>query len=157
MGFEPRARPLDNQAVNKFVEKMRMAQEEAKAALTKAKDDMACYYNCGCTPAPKYQPGDRVYLDALDITTIWPSQKLSHRHLGPFLVEQQVGPLAYRLRLPIGLRQLHPVFNVVKLFPAPDDPIPGRRPHQSWSTRRSSTRWRRYWIVACSGENCSSR
>ncbi|KAG5719506.1 hypothetical protein E4T56_gene11418 [Termitomyces sp. T112] len=26
------------------------------------------------------------------------------------------------------LRQLHPVFNVVKLFPAPEDPIPGRRP-----------------------------
>ncbi|KAG5717984.1 hypothetical protein E4T56_gene1732 [Termitomyces sp. T112] len=26
-----------------------------------------------------------------------------------------------------GLHQLHPVFNVVKLFPAPEDPIPGHR------------------------------
>ena len=43
-------------------------------------------------------------------------------------MEWQVGPLAYQLRLPVGLHQLHLVFNVVKLFPMPDDPIPGRHP-----------------------------
>ncbi|KAG6862856.1 hypothetical protein C0993_001213, partial [Termitomyces sp. T159_Od127] len=59
MGFEPRARPSENEAVNKFVDWMRAAQEEAKAALTKAKDDMARYYDRGRTPAPKYQPGDQ--------------------------------------------------------------------------------------------------
>ena len=69
MGFEPRARPSDNQVVNKFVDKMKVAQEEAKVALAKAKDDMAQYYNCSRIPAPKYQPGDCVYLDASDITT----------------------------------------------------------------------------------------
>ena len=69
MGFEPCVHPSDNQAVNKFVDKMKVAQEEAKAALVKAKDDMAQYYNCSCTPALKYQPGDHVYLDASDITT----------------------------------------------------------------------------------------
>jgi len=26
------------------------------------------------------------------------------------------------------MRQLHPVFNVVKLSATPDDPIPGRKP-----------------------------
>jgi len=25
------------------------------------------------------------------------------------------------------MKQLHPVFNIVKLTPAPDDPIPGRK------------------------------
>ena len=108
--------------------KMKVAQEEVKVALVKAKDNMAWYYNHGHTLAPKYQPGDCVYLDTSDITTTQPSWKLSHRHLGPFLVERQVGPLAYQLCLPVGLRQLHPVFNVVKLFLAPDNPIPGRRP-----------------------------
>jgi len=34
--------------------------------------------------------------------------------------------MAYRLRLPHGMKQLYPVFNVVKLTPAPDDPITGR-------------------------------
>ncbi|KAG6880929.1 hypothetical protein C0993_003613, partial [Termitomyces sp. T159_Od127] len=64
---------------------MRAAQEEAKAALTKAKDDMARYYDRGRTPALKYQPGDQVYLDASDITTTRPSKKLSHQQLGPFM------------------------------------------------------------------------
>ena len=95
MGFEPHVHPSDNQAVNEFVDKMKVAQEEAKAALAKAKDDMAHYYDCGHTPAPKYQPGDHVYLNTLDITTTWPLGKLLHCHLGPFLVEWQVGPLAY--------------------------------------------------------------
>ncbi|KAG6875322.1 hypothetical protein C0993_009793, partial [Termitomyces sp. T159_Od127] len=59
MGFKPQARPSENKAVNKFVDWIKVAQEEAKAALAKAKDDMAQYYDCGRTPASKYQPGDR--------------------------------------------------------------------------------------------------
>ena len=78
-------------------------------------------------PTPQYKPGDRVYLDASDIVTTRPSQKLSHRQLGPYVVERRVGPLAYRLRLPTSMRCLHLVFNMVKLSPAPDDLIPGQR------------------------------
>ena len=33
--------------------------------------------------------------------------------------------MAYRLKLPYRMKQLHPVFNIVKLTPAPDDPIMG--------------------------------
>ena len=36
--------------------------------------------------------------------------------------------ITYHLKLPHGMRQLHPVFNVVKLSATPDDPIPGRKP-----------------------------
>ena len=35
--------------------------------------------------------------------------------------------MAYHLRLPHGMKQLHPVFNVVKLTLALDDPITGRK------------------------------
>jgi len=35
--------------------------------------------------------------------------------------------MAYHLKLPHWMKQLHPVFNVVKLTPAPDDPITGRK------------------------------
>ncbi|KAG5727346.1 hypothetical protein E4T56_gene12130 [Termitomyces sp. T112] len=45
--------------------------------------------------APVYKPGDHVYLDSSDIKTTRPSQKLLHCHLGPFMVEKKVGPLAY--------------------------------------------------------------
>ena len=74
-----------------------------------------------------YKPGDRVYLDASDIKTTRLSLKLSHRRLGPFEIECQVGPSAYHLKLPHGMRQLHPVFNVVKLSAALEDPILGRK------------------------------
>ena len=75
-----------------------------------------------------YKPGNRVYLDVSDIKTTRPSPKLSHCRLGPFEIEHQVGPLAYRLKLPRGMRQLHPVFNVVKLSTTLEDLILGRRP-----------------------------
>jgi len=36
--------------------------------------------------------------------------------------------ITYHLKLPHGMRQLHPVFNIVKLSATPDDPIPERKP-----------------------------
>jgi len=127
MGFEPHQPPSKVEAVNEFTNRMRDTLEEAKSALTKAKDDMARYYNQRRTPAPAYAPGDKVYLDASDIHTTRPSKKLSHRRLGPFPVERRIGTNAYRLTLPLSMKRLHPVFNVIKLTPAPLDPIPGRQ------------------------------
>ena len=59
---------------------------------------------------------------------LWsPSQKLLHRQLGPFVVEQRIEPMAYGLKLPHQMKQLYPVFNIVKLTPALDNPITGRK------------------------------
>ena len=127
MGFEPHQRPSRLESVTEFQWRMADSLSDACSALVKAKDDMARYYNQRRTPAPTYKSGDRVFLDANDIKTTRPSQKLSHRRLGPFTIEKQVSPNAYRLRLPHSMSRLHPVFNVVKLTPAPVDPIPGRR------------------------------
>jgi len=109
------------------MERMRTAIEKVKSAIHKAQDDMKRYYDRRRTPAPVFKPSDKVFLDASDIRTMRPSQKLSHRWLGPFIVERWIGPMAYRLKLPHRMKQLHPVFNVVKLTPAPDDPITGRK------------------------------
>ena len=46
---------------------MKQAQEEARVALAKAKDDMAQYYNQHWTPMLEYLLGDKAYLDAEDI------------------------------------------------------------------------------------------
>jgi len=127
MGFEPRQNPSSLEMVNEFMERMRTAIEEAKSAICKAQNNMKRYYNCRRTLAPVFQPGDKVFLDILDIRTTCPSQKLSHRRLGPFVVERWIRPMAYCLRLPHWMKQLHLVFNVVKLTPAPDDPITGRK------------------------------
>jgi len=127
MGFEPRLPPSKIESVNEFRERMAGSLEEARAALGKAKSDMARYYDQRRAPAPAYKVGDKVYLDASDIRTTRPSRKLAHRYLGPFPITAQVAPNAYRLRLPRSLKRLHPVFNVVKLVQALPDPIPGRK------------------------------
>ena len=126
MGFEPYQPPSQIEAVNEFTNWMKDTLEEAKSALVKAKDDMVWYYNCCRSPAPTFSPGNMVYLNSEDIQMTHPSKKLSHHHLGPYLIEKCVGRYAYCLMLPSTMRRLHPVFNVVKLSPAPDDPIVGR-------------------------------
>jgi len=123
MGFEPRQNHSDLETVNEFTERMRMVIKEAKSAIRKAQENMKRYYDRRRTPAPVFNPGDKVFLDASDIRTTRPSQKLSHRRLGPFVVEQRIGPMAYDLKLPYRMKQLHPVFNIVKLTLTPDDPI----------------------------------
>jgi hypothetical protein len=127
MGFEPQQ--LSRlELVNEFTDWMKLALEEAKSALAKAKDNMARYYHQRRLPTPVYKPGDLVYLDASDIKTTRLSRKLSHRRLRPFPVERRVSRNAYRLQLPFPMHRLHPVFNIVKLTTAPPDPIPRRHP-----------------------------
>jgi len=123
MGFELHQPPFRFEAVNEFMDQMKDTPKEAKSALTKAKDNMAQYYNHHHSPAPSFSPSDMVYLDSKDIQTTRPSKKLSHHRLGPYLVERHIGKYAYHLVLPPLMRHLHPVFNVVKLSPAPNNPI----------------------------------
>src|SRR3979490_1201062 len=127
MGFEPREPESRTETVNEFRDRMEKSLEQAKSALAKAKDDMARYYNQCRIPAPKYWVGDRVFLDASDICTTCHSRKLGHRYLGPYVIQNQVGKHSYKLQLPLSMSHLHPVFNMVKLIPAPEDPIPNRR------------------------------
>jgi transposase InsO family protein len=78
MGFEPQQPRSTLESANEFAERMALGIEEAKAALTKAKDEYTMYYNRRHEPAPVFAPGDRVWLDGSDITTNRPSSKLSH-------------------------------------------------------------------------------
>ena len=67
MGFEPEQGRSRLESVNELKEQMDDALTEAKAALAKSKDKMAKYDDHRRTPAPVYQPGDKVYLDTSDI------------------------------------------------------------------------------------------
>jgi len=78
MGFKPRQNPSSLEMVNKFTERMRIAIEKAKSTICKAQDDMKRYYNHRRTLALVFNPGNKVFLDALDIWTTHPLQKLSH-------------------------------------------------------------------------------
>ena len=129
MGFEPQEPCSKLESVNEFADRMAKGLEEAKAALTKAKDEYALYYDRRRIPAPEFEAGNMVWLDHSDIKTTRPSAKFGHRQLGPYPVEKKIGPSSYRLILPPSLSRLHPVFPVIKLSPVEPDPFPGRRPN----------------------------
>jgi hypothetical protein len=78
MGFEPQQLQSTLESVNELAERIALGIEEAKAALTKAKDEYAMYYNYRREPTPVFAPGDRVWLDGSNIATNRPSSKLSH-------------------------------------------------------------------------------
>jgi len=78
MGFEPQQNHSDLEMVNEFMKRMRMAIKEAKSMICKAQNDMKRYYDCQRTLAPVFKPGNKVFLDASDICTTCPSQKLLH-------------------------------------------------------------------------------
>jgi len=49
------------------MERIKMVIEEAKSAICKAQEDMKRYYDRHKTPAPVFNPGDKVFLGASDI------------------------------------------------------------------------------------------
>ena len=75
--------------MNKFVECIKSATEEACSAIKKSKDDMAHYYNHHQTPALEFKPRNKVFLDASDIQTNHPLQKLAHKYLDLFPVMKE--------------------------------------------------------------------
>jgi len=113
---------------DEFTKRIQSTTKEAKSAIYKTQENMMYYYNQKRSPAPMFKPGDRVYLDVSDIRTTHPSPKTLHWRLEPFEIKCQVGPLVYHLKLSHGMRQLHLVFNIVKLSTAPEDLILEKKP-----------------------------
>ncbi|KZT62760.1 ribonuclease H-like protein, partial [Calocera cornea HHB12733] len=100
-----------------LTENLRHIHEELQAELQHAQDAYARHYNARHRSAPKFQPGDLVWLLRRNIRTTRPSDKLDFRRLGPFKILQRIGNLAYHLELPTHMKRLHPVFNVNLLEP----------------------------------------
>ncbi|KAG8481481.1 hypothetical protein CXB51_026332 [Gossypium anomalum] len=73
----------------------------------------------------EYQVGDKVFLKVSPwkkVLRFGKKGKLSPRFIGPFEVIERVGPLAYRLALPIELEKIHNVFHVSMLCRYRSDP-----------------------------------
>ena len=126
MGFEP-SRPSHVETANEFMDQMKCSVDEARAALTKARDEMVLYYNQHQNPAPEYKVGDLVYVSSEDFWTTQPAQKLSHRYLGPWPIMAKVSNSAFHVQLPLQYSRVHPVFGVIKLMPAPQDRVEGQQ------------------------------
>jgi len=115
MGFEGR-RKRKYEVAGKFVEKMKKIQEEAKAMLGKAQEEMKKFVDRKRGKGEEYRVGDLVLLSTKDLK--WKmkgkrSEKLTERFVGPYKIKG-ISSNAVELELPKSIK-IHPVVNVSKV------------------------------------------
>src|SRR5882672_7659659 len=66
---------------------------------------------------PTLNVGDKVLLDATHLRLQHGNRKLSPKRYGPFIIDKVMSKLAYRLKLPVIWKNVHPVFHISKLTP----------------------------------------
>src|SRR5258708_30873252 len=103
---------------------MSQMQNEAKAALKHAMDEMAQYYDRQRSPTPAYKVGAKVWLNAQNYMTTHPTKKLDDKWLGPFVIEKVISPATIKLCLSPCKQGIHPVISVSNVCPYHPDPIP---------------------------------
>ena len=116
MGFELRKKGRYKGA-RKFTERIKKIQEEAKAALTKAQEDIKKYADRHRSEAVEYKVGDLVLLSTKDLK--WQmigrrSEKLTEQFVGPYKVKTIISSNAVELELPTTVK-IHPVVNVSRI------------------------------------------
>src|SRR6201999_1143597 len=75
-------------------------------------------------PTPRFQKGDKVWLEARNLKLPYGTPKLLPRRYGPFKISEIVSPVAYRLALPPRWN-IHPVFHASLLTPAHETKMNG--------------------------------
>ena len=111
LGYQPRldhqGPPSMNERAEERTRRAYEARETARAAIN---------HWAGQTPSPQFKTGDRVWLEAKNLTLPYASIKLAPRRLGPFSIIKQVSPVAYQLALPPSWT-IHDVFHASLLSP----------------------------------------
>ena len=116
IGFEGR-RKEKYKTTERFVEKMKKIQEEARAALGKAQEEMKKFRDRKRRKGEEYKIGDAVLLSTKDLK--WQmkgrrSEKLTERFVGPYKVKGIVSSNVIELELPSSIK-IHPVVNVSRV------------------------------------------
>jgi len=116
MGFEGRKKGKYIGA-EKFVEKMKEIQEEAKAVLKKVQEDMRKYADRKRSDVDKYKVGDLVMLSTKDLKYQMVgrrTEKLTERFVGPYKVKKVISSNTVELELPSTVK-IYPVVNVSRI------------------------------------------
>jgi len=101
----------------KFVEKIREIQEEAKAALGKAQEDMKKYVNRKRAEVKEYKVGDLVMLSTRDLKYQMVGrrmEKLTERFVGSYKIKRIISMNVVELELS-SIIKIHPVVNVSRI------------------------------------------
>jgi len=116
MGFEGRKKGKYAGA-EKFVEKMKEIQEEAKAALKKVQEDMRKYADRKRSDVEEYKVEDLVMLSTKDLKyqiVRRRTEKLMERFVDPYKVKKIVSTNTIELEL-LGIIKIHPVVSVSRI------------------------------------------
>jgi len=116
MGFEEGKKGKYERA-EKFVEKIKEIQEEAKAVLGKVQEDIKKYVDRKRAEVDKYKVGDLVMLSTKDLKyqiVRRRTEKLIKRFVEPYKVQKIVSSNAVKLELPSTVK-IHPVVNVSRI------------------------------------------
>ncbi|KAJ3001260.1 hypothetical protein NUW54_g6545 [Trametes sanguinea] len=100
------------------------AQDQAKAVLVLAAEQMKWYYNQGVQKVP-FKLGDKVLLDLWDYQNT--GCKLNARYAGLFKIVEKLSPVTFKLEWPARMTRIHPVFHASKLVLYRDPQIPGQK------------------------------
>jgi len=101
----------------KFVTKIREIQEEAKAVLEKAQEEIKKYIDRKRVEVDEYKVGDLVMLSTKDLKyqmTGRRTEKLTERFIGPYKIKKIVLSNAVELELP-SIVKIHLVVNVSRI------------------------------------------
>ena len=116
MGFKGRKKGKYTGA-EKFVEKMKEIQEEAKAVLRKAQEDMRKYADRKRLDVEEYKVGDLVMLSTKNLKYQMVgrrTEKLMERFVGPYKVKEIISSNVVKLELPSTVK-IHPVVNASRI------------------------------------------
>jgi len=117
MGFEGRKK-RKYAGAEKFIEKMKEIQEEAKAALGKVQEDMKKYTDRKREKADEYRVGDLVILSIKNLKyqiVRRRTEKLTERFVGLYKIKKIISSNAVELELPSTIK-IHPVVNVSRVY-----------------------------------------
>jgi len=124
-------------AAEEFASYLHEIHERLMQNVKHAQDLQAKYYDAKHKPV-QFKPGDLVWLNSSNISTMRPLKKLDWKRHGPFKVVKHVGLQAYKLALPASMRHIHDTFHISLLDPAKSSPWSGAR--AAWNFRISRAR-----------------
>jgi len=138
-GFHPQTewmkeREAQNPRATLYVHWMQDIHRQAKQTLQNPRQSMKEYYHRKATEHPSIEVGGLVMLNAKNIRSNRPSNKLSPKLYGPFKVLEKKGIRAYKLEISPRWN-IHPVFHVSLLEPyratnRPNREQPSRDPEE---------------------------
>lgn len=103
----------EHEGAQRFINQFRMLRQAARDAIAKAQEKQARAYNKGRKELV-FQPGDLVMINPHSLQlkeSKGPARKLTQLRLGPYPVQERVGPNSYRIEL----TDNYPMHNVINV------------------------------------------